>query len=77
METMAMFSRLTVNIFAMSLLTLFLVQSGYDIVSPAYEVPAGMYGIITIVVGAVVGTAVGISIVKHKNGKNGEGNGEG
>lgn len=61
-----MFDRRVVNGVALALVILFLIQSAYDIVSVDYEVPAGMYGIITIVVSAVVGTAVGVSLTKRK-----------
>jgi hypothetical protein len=72
---MGMFDRRVVNGVAVALLSLFLIQSAVDIASINYEVPAGMYGIITIVVSAVVGTAVGVSLVDRKNGKGGENGG--
>lgn len=75
---MVVFSKQVVNVFAITLLSLFIIQSAYDIYSVDYEVPPGMYGIITIVVSAVVGTAVGVSLIDRKagNGKEGRTDGE-
>lgn len=61
-----------VNGAAFALLVLFIIQSAVDIISASYEVPAGMYGIITIVVTAVVGVAAGVSFTRKRNGNGGK-----
>lgn len=70
-----MFSQRVINVVALGITALFMFQSGWDLLRPDYEVPGAMYGLMTIVVSGVIGTAVGSNIGKGKNGKGGNGNG--
>lgn len=57
-----MFDKRVINSVAVAMVALFVVQSGADILSASYEVPAGMYGIISVIVTALVGAAVGVNL---------------
>lgn len=71
-----MFSQRVINAVALAITALFIFQSGWDLVKPEYEVPGAMYGLMTIVVSGVIGTAVGSNIGKGRNGRNGNGGAE-
>ena len=62
-----MFTAKVINGIAIAVVSLFVIQTGADIALPKYEVPAGMYGIVTILVTAIAGAAAGIKLGGKKD----------
>lgn len=52
---------------AAAIFGVFILQTGWDLVSPDYEVPAGMYGLLGGAISAASALALGVQVGKGKD----------